>query len=275
MKNLVKMLITQTNEEFDNGIKEAFKKYPFEIYFSPQSGSETIKLINSVKPDIVILNMFLTQIDAIGIINLLKKKIQEKLPIFILKSCTKKHSIILEATQAGVADFIFEPVSPYDLTQKILDIISQKNFFANQIADISINTAKKDTSIEKNKTKKFSEQNLELEVTEILHQIGVPAHIKGYHYLRAAIIMSIENPNIINAVTKQLYPSVAQKFSSTSSRVERAIRHAIEVAWDRGDIDILNSYFGYTIHTSRGKPTNSEFIAMISDKLRLHIKSAS
>ena len=115
---------------------------------------------------------------------------------------------------------------------------------------------------------------IELRVTEILHEIGVPAHIKGYHYLRDSIIMSVEHPEIINAVTKQLYPSVAKKYDTTSSRVERAIRHAIEVAWDRGDIDVLNSYFGYTIHNDRGKPTNSEFIAMIADRLRLQLKAA-
>ena len=120
-----------------------------------------------------------------------------------------------------------------------------------------------------------SNLNIEVKVTEILHQIGVPAHIKGYHYLRDSILMSIEKPEIINAVTKELYPSVALKYETTSSRVERAIRHAIEVAWDRGDVDVLNSYFGYTIHNSRGKPTNSEFIAMISDKLRLQLKNAS
>ena len=116
---------------------------------------------------------------------------------------------------------------------------------------------------------------MEVKVTEILHEIGVPAHIKGYHYLRDSIIMSVEHPEMINAVTKQLYPAVAKKYETTSSRVERAIRHAIEVAWDRGDIDVLNSYFGYTIHNDRGKPTNSEFIAMISDRLRLQIKNAS
>ena len=114
-----------------------------------------------------------------------------------------------------------------------------------------------------------SDPQLRVQVTEILHQIGVPAHIKGYHYLRDSIIMAIEDPEIINAVTKQLYPSVAKAYNTTSSRVERAIRHAIEVAWDRGDVDVLNSYFGYTIHNTRGKPTNSEFIAMISDKLCL------
>ena len=116
---------------------------------------------------------------------------------------------------------------------------------------------------------------LRVQVTEILHQIGVPAHIKGYHYLRDSILMAIEDPEIINAVTKQLYPSVAKRYNTTSSRVERAIRHAIEVAWDRGDVDVLNSYFGYTIHNTRGKPTNSEFIAMIADKLCLQMASAS
>jgi two-component system response regulator (stage 0 sporulation protein A) len=109
-------------------------------------------------------------------------------------------------------------------------------------------------------------------VTDIIHQIGVPAHIKGYHYLRESIILSVENPDIINSVTKRLYPAVAKRFSTTSSRVERAIRHAIEVAWDRGDVDVLTSYFGYTIHNTKGKPTNSEFIAMIADKLRLELK---
>ena len=124
-------------------------------------------------------------------------------------------------------------------------------------------------------TEPVTSVNLEVSVTQLLHQIGVPAHIKGYHYLRDSIIMAIETPEIINAVTKCLYPSVAKKYNTTSSRVERAIRHAIEVAWDRGDIDILNSYFGYTIHTGRGKPTNSEFVAMISDKLRLQLKTTA
>ena len=117
-----------------------------------------------------------------------------------------------------------------------------------------------------------TDPELELMVTEIIHQIGVPAHIKGYHYMREAIILSVKNSEIINSVTKLIYPTVAKNHGTTSSRVERAIRHAIEVAWDRGDIDVLNSYFGYTIQNDRGKPTNSEFIAMISDKLRLRLK---
>ncbi|MBR2085704.1 MAG: sporulation transcription factor Spo0A, partial [Oscillospiraceae bacterium] len=111
--------------------------------------------------------------------------------------------------------------------------------------------------------------DLEIRVTEIIHQLGVPAHIKGYHYLRAAILASLENPELLESVTKMLYPTVAMKFDTTASRVERAIRHAIEIAWDRGDLDVLNSYFGYTVNTCKGKPTNSEFIALVTDKLRL------
>ena len=117
--------------------------------------------------------------------------------------------------------------------------------------------------------------DMEAQVTKIIHQIGVPAHIKGYQYLRCAILMAIEDGDIINSVTKVLYPAVAKKYQTTTSRVERAIRHAIEVAWDRGDVDTLNSYFGYTIQNSRGKPTNSEFIAMIADNLRLKHKYAT
>ncbi|MPM93394.1 Stage 0 sporulation protein A [bioreactor metagenome] len=117
-----------------------------------------------------------------------------------------------------------------------------------------------------------SGENLETQVTKIIHEIGIPAHIKGYQYLREAIMLSVNNMDVINSITKLLYPSVAKKFSTTSSRVERAIRHAIEVAWDRGDIDTLNSIFGYTVHNNKGKPTNSEFVAMIADKLRLKMK---
>ena len=140
---------------------------------------------------------------------------------------------------------------------------------AERIRSICLSTGRNDYShSEKNNS------NIEIVITDIIHQIGVPAHIKGYHYLREAIIMAVNDIDIMNSVTKCLYPSVAKKHGTTSSRVERAIRHAIEVAWDRGDVDVLNSYFGYTIHSGKGKPTNSEFIALIADKLQLQLKSA-
>ena len=127
-------------------------------------------------------------------------------------------------------------------------------------------------SLSSNTSEDYGLSDLETQVTKIIHQIGVPAHIKGYQYLRTAILLTVNDSDIINSVTKILYPTVAKKYQTTTSRVERAIRHAIEVAWDRGDVEVLNSYFGYTIQNNRGKPTNSEFIAMIADNLRLKYK---
>lgn len=161
-----------------------------------------------------------------------------------------------EVMTAGASAYFLKP---FDLTLLIDKVIFLLGMQRDPISSVA--PAKK--------------PNLELMVTEIIHQIGVPAHIKGYQYLREAIILVVENSEIINSVTKVLYPTVAKMHDTTSSRVERAIRHAIEVAWDRGDVDVLNSYFGYTIHNGRGKPTNSEFIAMIADKMQLQIKSAA
>ncbi len=157
---------------------------------------------------------------------------------------------------AGADYYFLKPFDTDEMAERILSLCSKKRV----------------ESIRSAKPAVTASGSLEMRVTEIIHQIGVPAHIKGYQYLRDAILMAIEDDDIINAVTKRLYPAVAKKHSTTSSRVERAIRHAIEVAWDRGDVDVLNSYFGYTIHNGRGKPTNSEFIAMISDKFRLQLK---
>ena len=183
-----------------------------------------------------------------------KKDINE--PLMIVAASFSSEALEREIMNGGAS---YYALKPYNLDAICEDIVT--------LLDKS-----KDNY---NSRRFFDAFGIEVKVTEILHEIGVPAHIKGYNYLRDSIIMSIENPDIINAVTKQLYPGVAKKYETTSSRVERAIRHAIEVAWDRGDVDVLNSYFGYTIHNDRGKPTNSEFIAMIADKLRLQIKNAS
>ena len=161
-----------------------------------------------------------------------------------------------EAIQAGASYYLLNPFDADELAARILSLAT----VGGKIEPLH---RRAETS---------GSSTLEMRVTEIIHQIGVPAHIKGYQYLRDSILMAIEDEEIINAVTKRLYPAVAKKHGTTSSRVERAIRHAIEVAWDRGDVDVLNSYFGYTIHNGRGKPTNSEFIAMISDKFRLQLK---
>ena len=166
-------------------------------------------------------------------------------------------NLFVEATNLGAELCMLKP---YNYTSLI-----------EHIDTIATRRAKPHNQISKESTPK-PYADLETQVTQIIHQIGVPAHIKGYQYLRTAILMTINDSEIINSVTKILYPSVAKKYSTTTSRVERAIRHAIEVAWDRGDVDTLNSYFGYTIQNNRGKPTNSEFIAMIADNLRLKLK---
>ena len=255
MDNSIKMIITEDAAEFDNENLEMFKKYNISIAFCSKDGEELCGRIKQEEPDVVLMESFMTRLDAIGVMRSIKRQ-KVKQPLFIVFSSF--HSAVLEREimNSGASYFVLKPYDVEQLCENI-SLMTKKN---DRVFRAPIS---------------FDAFGIELKVTEILHEIGVPAHIKGYHYLRDSIMMSVEKPEIINAVTKQLYPSVAKKYETTSSRVERAIRHAIEVAWDRGDIDVLNSYCGYTIHNDRGKPTNSEFIAMISDKLRLQIKNAS
>ena len=256
MGNHLKLLIAENSEELNRDSAPVFEKLGFEVKFVSKDGLEVLETTKEYNPDVVLLDLFMPRLDAIGVIKSFNK--EDKTPIFIVLSSFNSPILEKEAMQAGAAYFVLKPFDINNLAERIVDLAGcYKQKDANRVFNAN------------------TDMSIEFKVTEILHQIGVPAHIKGYHYLRDSIIMSVENPDIINAVTKQLYPSVAKKFSTTSSRVERAIRHAIEVAWDRGDVDILNSYFGYTIHNNRGKPTNSEFIAMISDKLRLQMKTAS
>lgn len=169
--------------------------------------------------------------------------------------------MLSELTQSGADYIMMKPIDYKSLAERISNLCASKRI-------ISPNNAQRSQPV----SEVFAGSDLETQVTKVIHQIGVPAHIKGYQYLRTAILMTIEDSDIINSVTKILYPTVAKKYATTSSRVERAIRHAIEVAWDRGDVETLNSYFGFTIQNNRGKPTNSEFIAMIADNLRLSNK---
>ena len=215
-------------------------------------GTKAVELAKSEHFDIIICDLWLTGMDGIGVIRSLKKICSGT--GFILTSPVNKQAVLIEAVEAGADICIPKPYSDSSL-------ISHVDALSRTLSGIQ-------TSETVN-----ARPDLESQVTKIIHEIGVPAHIKGYQYLRYAILMAIEDNDIINSVTKILYPAVAKQFKTTTSRVERAIRHAIEVAWDRGDVDTLNSYFGYTIQNTRGKPTNSEFIAMIADNLRLKYKS--
>ncbi|MDQ5983813.1 MAG: Stage 0 sporulation protein A [Eubacteriales bacterium SKADARSKE-1] len=257
MGNHLKLLIAEDYEKFNQEAVGDFERIGFNVKFCLKDGARLLELIGEYKPNVVLMDLFMPNIDAIGVIKTTKKE-NSITPVFVVLSNFDNPSLEREVMAVGASYFALKPFNSKNLAERIYNIISDNRSPFREIQSFCT-----------------LDKSLECKVTEILHQIGVPAHIKGYHYLRDSIIMAVEKPDIINAITKQLYPSVAKRFLTTSSRVERAIRHAIEVAWDRGDVDILNSYFGYTIHNSRGKPTNSEFIAMISDKLRLQIKNAS
>lgn len=256
MENTIKALFTEDKTEFTAEYGNP-QDYGISAEFCKKDGSIVIEKIKQFCPDVVIMDMFMSSMDSVGVLRNLEREYLKQRPVFIIVSGFDSAILQKEVMSMGASYIVLKPYSLDNLCETIKHLLAKGN-----------KQSKAST------TQNALLDGMELKITEILHEIGVPAHIKGYHYLRDAILMSVENPDIINAVTKQLYPSVAKKFETTSSRVERAIRHAIEVAWDRGDVDVLNSYFGYTIHNGRGKPTNSEFIAMISDKLNLQLKNA-
>ncbi len=258
MEKNVKILICDESREERERIIEMLSKNGFSSIDETGSGLNAIEKIATQNYDVVIADLWLSGMDGIGIIRNTIDLNKEFGPSFILMSPINKQNVLIEATEAGADMCILKPFNELSFISHIEALIKTRNSKIARKREIS-----------------NLSPDVEAQVTKIIHQIGVPAHIKGYQYLRTAILMSIDDAELINAVTKVLYPTVAKKYQTTTSRVERAIRHAIEVAWDRGDVDTLNSYFGYTIQNNRGKPTNSEFIAMIADNLRLKYKYAS
>ena len=251
--NTTKILIADENNASRNSLRDELKSQGYVNVYEATNGEEAITMISTVLPDIVIIDVLLSKLDGIGVIRQVKRELSEEAPLFIVTSIVSNHNMLLEANNAGASMCMIKPVNTESLVYHI------ENLLPNDLDILSL-------------PEENSSNDLESQVTKIIHQIGVPAHIKGYQYLRTAIILTVNDSDIINSVTKILYPTVAKKYQTTTSRVERAIRHAIEVAWDRGDVEVLNSYFGYTIQGNRGKPTNSEFIAMIADNLRLKYK---
>ena len=245
-----KILICKNCIEECHDLMKQLENNSFNVIVAPRDGNAIISYIKEQDPTIVICEAFMPNNDAINIMQEFKD-VKNK-PKFIIVSSSNNTFLEREIMKNGASYFILKPFS----TSSLISIIKTV-----------INTAPPKRSPIK------VESSLEEQVTKMIHQIGVPAHIKGYHYLRKGIIFCVEDNEMINSVTKTLYPSIAKSFHTTPSRVERAIRHAIEVAWDRGDVDVLNSYFGYTIHNGRGKPTNSEFMAMLSDKIKLQLHS--
>ncbi len=250
-----RVLVADSNSEFRNQIVQNLRRLDIEIVAEAADGQEAFSKMARTKPNIVISDLYLGKIDGVGLIRNAKRQMPDDFPAFIMLASFSSQNLFEECCEAGAAYCMLKPLDFNALGERV-----------RRLAD-------KGRKAGTAKVPGREESDLEAQVTKIIHQIGVPAHIKGYQYLRTAIIMTINDNEVINSVTKILYPTVAKQYNTTSSRVERAIRHAIEVAWDRGDLDVLNSFFGYTVQNSRGKPTNSEFIAMIADNLRLKNKA--
>lgn len=258
MEKKIKVLLADSSESFGIPCANRMRTHGLDVELIEKDGKRAVETIAQSQPDVVILDFFLPRLDAIAVMNAVRTLNLKKKPLFMIMSGFDNANLEREAMEAGADYYFLKPFDADVMADRILALTSRGKIEPIRRGALVVNHEK--------------DRSLEVGVTEIIHQIGVPAHIKGYQYLRDSILMAIEDEDIINAVTKRLYPAVAKKHGTTSSRVERAIRHAIEVAWDRGDVDVLNSYFGYTIHNGRGKPTNSEFIAMISDKFRLQLK---
>ena len=256
MRKKLKIVIADDSTELGQNCAKALKGYGMEVILCQKDGQIVLNTVKLQKPDVVLADVFMPNLDKIGVLKGIREMQSKERPMVMAMSSFDNPRLEKETLDAGACYYFLKPFDINTMAERIIQLSGWKNEISPVVVKDSVVT----------------DPELELMVTEIIHQIGVPAHIKGYHYLREAIILSVKNSDIINSVTKLLYPTVAKTYHTTSSRVERAIRHAIEVAWDRGDIDVLNSYFGYTIQNDRGKPTNSEFIAMISDKLRLRLK---
>lgn len=224
-----------------------------------KDGEEAYQMIKEKEPDVVLLDIVMPKMDGLGVLDKVQRDTSiKKTPNFIMVSAVNQPQVTEDAFALGADYFIMKPFDKDMIIQRIKKTRRTRAFV--------------EPGFYQKKTKEHTEAALEADVTNIIHEIGVPAHIKGYQYLRDAIVMSVQDIEMLNSITKVLYPTIAKKYDTTTSRVERAIRHAIEVAWSRGRMDTIDALFGYTINHGKGKPTNSEFIALITDKIRLDYK---
>ena len=265
METKVRVLLADPNPEFCKMLTELLERErDMEVIGSTGDGLEAQELIQSQRPDVVLLDLVLARLDGLSLLQRLNRD-GLRTHVIVLSGFVNS-KVVMDCASLGADYFMPKPCD----TQTLLGRIRQ----AAGREERSAVPAGVDCRAVRSSALQDADAELEAMVTEIIHEIGVPAHIKGYQYLREAIILTIRDMDMINAVTKVLYPEVAKRFGTTPSRVERAIRHAIEVAWDRGDIEVLQKYFGYTVSNIKGKPTNSEFIAMIADSLTLQQKQA-
>ena len=233
-----------------------------QVIGTAKDGEEAYHLIKEKEPDVVLLDIVMPKLDGRGVLDRIRSDATMKnRPAFLMISAVGNECITEDAFAKGADYYIMKPFDYNQILDRIKSVRNRRN----------VKEVRRNIAVENGK--QYTQQSLEEDVTEMIHEVGVPAHIKGYQYLREAIIMSVNNMDMLNSITKVLYPGIAKKYQTTPSRVERAIRHAIEVAWSRGKMDTLDDLFGYTISNGKGKPTNSEFIALITDKIRLQMKN--
>lgn len=257
----IKVLIADDNREFVELLKDYMETQDdIEVIGLAYNGNEVLEILENDEPDVMILDIIMPHLDGLGVLEKVKGITFNKQPKIIMLTAFGQENITQRAVELGASYYILKPFDMEILVNRVRQVVN------NQL----INPQK--TNHTNSLMGKTKAKNLETHITNIIHDIGVPAHIKGYMYLREAIIMVYNEVEILGSITKVLYPRVADKFNTTPSRVERAIRHAIEVAWSRGNVDAIKRMFGYTVNTSKAKPTNSEFIAMVADKLRIESK---
>lgn len=256
----VSVLIADDNADFCDELSDYLKTTPdICVAGIANDGDEAYGMICQTRPDVVLMDIIMPKRDGISVMKRLNNTKMTKRPVIIAHSITGSERITEACSEAGAEYYLLKPQS----LEAIADTI--RNFAPSGVRRI---TPQKSAAL----PLREEEKDLESVVTEFMHELGLPAHIKGYQYIRTAIMMVTEDMDLLNYITKQLYPDIAKKYGSTSSRVERAIRHSIEVAWTRGRPETMNEIFGYTIDTGKGKPTNSEFIAMVADRIRLQMK---
>lgn len=267
---MIRIVLVDDNPEVRIQLTEYFKSMPdMEVVGVADNGADGYRLICDLKPDAAVLDIVMPKLDGLGLLEKLSQTPGAPNTCYIMYSAIGNDKVTQKAISLGAHYYIMKPCNdPAVIADRIRQVYSLLHVPA------SLQGFSAPSSMKRNMNVIVDESNLESVITDIIHDIGVPAHIKGYNYLRNAIDLCIHDDEFINSITKMLYPTVAKNFSTTSSRVERAIRHAIEVAWNRGREEVLTDIFGYTIDTNKGKPTNGEFIAMISDSIKLKMKKA-
>ena len=275
MNEKITILIADDNADFVTTlVGHLSKENDMEVIGIARDGKEACDKVLTMKPDVLLLDVIMPYLDGLGVLEKINAAKLEKMPTCIMLSAVGQTKITQKAISLGAEYYVVKPFDIEVLINRIRDIKNYKPIHTSKTENFYTLRETKAKYIEIDEINKKNQENLEALVTNLIHEIGVPAHIKGYQYLREAIMMVVQDIDVINQITKQLYPDIASKYKTTPSRVERAIRHAIEVAWARGKNEAVESIFGYTVSAAKGKPTNSEFIAMIADKLRLEIKTA-